>query len=94
MNLINEMTQMYSQEYPVSMVADHKNATFPEDRREDEHKQNPGNFLHKSKANIPHLGFPLCNRGYKPEYGNHSIISQVLKRRINAIFSSGDKNMK
>lgn len=85
---------MYNQEYPASMAADPKNGTFPEDGREDKHKQNPGNFLHKPKANIPHLGFPLCNRGYKPEYSNHSIISQVLKQKINAIFSSGYKNKK
>lgn len=85
---------MYSQECPASTAADPKNGTFPGDKRENKHKHNPGNFLHKSKVNIPHLGFPLCNHGYKPEYNNHSIISQVLKQKINAIFSSGYKNLK
>lgn len=48
--------------------------------------------INKYKANIPHLDFPLCNHGYKPEYNHNSVIAQVLKKRINAILSSGYKN--
>lgn len=65
------------------MFADPKNVRFPEDRRK---KPN------KYKTNIPHLDFPLYNHRYKPEYNYNSVIPQVLKEKINAIFSSGYKN--